>query len=266
MSEKRMVVAGDCALDARDGELGSPAIGQPRAYQRPETMRLYAAEWLAFVAWCRAAKRVALPANAETLAAYLLAAAGKAGRGALGRKRAAIRGMHRQYHLPEPAFDAAARASVRLIATSVTAKASRTPLVGRPTAALMQMAVMCPLDLAGLRDRALLLLAAVGSATHDEVLGLERERLRFVEAGLELQLVRGAAETVSVLVRRGTAAACPVRALEAWLDASATRFGPVFRKVDRWGNVEHARLGPDGLRRIVTRRSSARSRRDNGVP
>ncbi len=33
------------------------------------------------------------------------------------------------------------------------------------------------------------------------------------------------------------------------------RFGPVFRKIDRWGNVEHATLAPDGLRRIIARRS-----------
>ena len=51
-------------------------------------------------------------------------------------------------------------------------------------------------------------------------------------------------------------AACPVRALEDWLRSSDTRFGPVFRKVDRWGNVEHQRLRRDGLRRIFIRRAA----------
>lgn len=254
----------ESALDARDGEQGSTAIGQPRTRPRPETLRLYAAEWTAFVAWCRTAKRASLPADAETLAAYLLASARGASRGTLGRKRAAIRAMHRQHHLPVPALDAAARASLRAVAAPATRRTGVAP-PGRSRATLVQIAVMCPLDLAGLRDRALLLLAAVGLATHDELLGLTREQLRFVEPGLELQLVRGVAEPVTVLVPRDTAACCPVRALEAWLDASATRFGPVFRKVDRWGNVEHARLGPDGLRRIVARRSPARSRRINGA-
>ena len=35
-----------------------------------------------------------------------------------------------------------------------------------------------------------------------------------------------------------------MRALEAWLEASGCRFGPVFRKVDRWGTIEHAGARP----------------------
>jgi hypothetical protein len=38
-------------------------------------------------------------------------------------------------------------------------------------------------------------------------------------------------------------------------------YGPVFRKVDRWGNVEHRRLGTDAIRRILARRNRGRLRR-----
>ena len=37
---------------------------------------------------------------------------------------------------------------------------------------------------------------------------------------------------------------------------SACRHGPVFRKVDRWGHVEHERLGVDEVRRILVRRAA----------
>ena len=53
-----------------------------------------------------------------------------------------------------------------------------------------------------------------------------------------------------------------VNALKDWLDASDSRFGPVFRKVDRLGNVEHRRLGTDAIRRIVVRRARVRLRRE----
>jgi chromatin segregation and condensation protein Rec8/ScpA/Scc1 (kleisin family) len=33
-----------------------------------------------------------------------------------------------------------------------------------------------------------------------------------------------------------------VQALQDWLDAFETRFGPVFRKIDRWGTIEQRRL------------------------
>jgi hypothetical protein len=49
--------------------------------------------------------------------------------------------------------------------------------------------------------------------------------------------------------------------LEDWLRSSNTSFGPVFRKVDRWGNVEHRRLGADAIRRILARRPTRRIRR-----
>ena len=37
-------------------------------------------------------------------------------------------------------------------------------------------------------------------------------------------------------------------------------FGPVIRKIDRWGNLEHRRLGTDALRRILARRALGRGR------
>jgi hypothetical protein len=49
--------------------------------------------------------------------------------------------------------------------------------------------------------------------------------------------------------------------LRDWLESSATRFGPVFRKIDRWGSIEHHRLGTDAIRRILAHRAQRRARR-----
>ena len=54
-------------------------------------------------------------------------------------------------------------------------------------------------------------------------------------------------------------AVCPVQALRDWLDTSETQFGPVFRKIDRWGTLEHHRLGTDAIRRILVRRALRRA-------
>jgi len=90
------------------------------------------------------------------------------------------------------------------------------------------------------------------------------EHVRFTSAGLELRVREraGAGGCVrAVTVGRGApAGACPVQALEDWLRLSECRFGPVFRKVDRWGNVEHQALGADAIRRIWQRRLAALSR------
>jgi hypothetical protein len=42
----------------------------------------------------------------------------------------------------------------------------------------------------------------------------------------------------------------------AWLAASGCRFGPVFRKVNRWGAVELTALHPDAVRQILLRRAA----------
>ena len=69
--------------------------------------------------------------------------------------------------------------------------------------------------------------------------------LRRPGPGTELGIPRGAKPET-----------CPVRALEAWLEVSGCRFGPVFRKVNRWGDVEPQALHPDAVRQILRRRAA----------
>jgi integrase len=113
-------------------------------------------------------------------------------------------------------------------------------------ARLRAMAARCPRDLAGLRDRALLLLLAAGLSRR-ALAGLQAERLRWGADGVGLD--------GTVTVPRGARHdLCPLRALEDWLRASATSYGPVFRKVTRWGTVEPNGLGADAIRLILARR------------
>jgi len=240
--------------------------------------------------------RAPLPATAETLAAYLLAAAPTLSRGALGRRRAAIGAMHREAGLPPPRLDAPSRKALRTAAKPASGAAALPP----SAAVLQRAAARCPRDLAGLRDRAVLLLVAATrlsverrataaptdpdpandpTATRSRpviprlsLLALAAEDVRFIEAGVVLQLrTRSEApvpDRTLTLFRAGAADLCPVRALEDWLRQSDTAFGPVFRKVDRWGNVEHAQLGPDAWHGILARRSARtrpRSARQRGA-
>ena len=258
-------------------------IGHPVADPTAATLRGYAADWARFVAWCREQQRAALPASAATLAGYLLAVAPTLSRGALGRRRAAIGAMHRQAGLPTPLLTAATRKALRVAARPKPAAGG-----ARLTKAdLLRLAAACPRDLAGLRDRALILLVAAltqpkrqqakpqspdeGRVVADTVprlflLALDAEQVRFAHQGMTLQIRARLSEAepsrAVALARAATAQSCPVRALEDWLRASDTAFGPVFCKVNRWGSVEHGRLGTDAWHRITARRSgSPRGRR-----
>jgi hypothetical protein len=239
----------------------------------PETRRLYAGDWAAFSDWCVRHGEAPLPALPATVAAYLQTLVGRLGTGALVRRVAAINDRHRSHGHRAPGADpqvatllraARQRARGALDAAPVAAKPARRAPPPSP-AQLIRMAAHCPGDLAGRRDRALLLLAAAG-LDGEQLRGLDREHVRLTDTGgAELLVLDGAdlqaPRRVLALKRAEPVRSCPVRVLGDWLRVSDCRFGPVFRKVDRWDNLEHRRLGADGLRRIWRRRALAAQRR-----
>lgn len=240
-----------------------------RGLPATETLRLYRGDWRAFEAWCAAEHLAVLPAAPATVARYL-AAAPSLSAGTLARRAAAIAAQHRQHGLRAPTEDPAVTAWLR------QARRAASPARRQPPgpAQLIRMALSCPRDLAGLRDRALLLLAAAAPGRagpgrpalgQAALVSLAVEQLRFTATGVELSLPgddpTGPAASCLVVPASDRPGGCPVQALRAWLRASDTRFGPVFRKVDRWGNVEHRPLGADAVRRILARRAPRRIRR-----
>jgi len=184
------------------------------------------------------------------------------GPGALARRVAAIGAMHRRHGHTPPGADPAVRAWLRALRTARPAAQGPRRAPPPHPAQLARRAAACPGDLAGLRDRALLLLLAAGHGA-DDLLGLDREHVRLADTGAVHLLLGGPAPDgepgrVLALHRAPRPTACPVRALQDWLRVSDCRFGPVFRSVDRWGTVGHRRLTADGLRRIGQGRAPAR--------
>lgn len=250
--------------DLHANPVAAEAIAAARAYARAalaaETRRAYAADWVHFSEWCRGAGCAPLPAEPGAVAAYLAAQAGLYSRSALARRLAAIGHAHRLRGLAWSAGHPAIRTTLRGIHRTHPDRPRQAAAL--TSAELRRLIAACPGDLAGLRDRALLLLGFAGALRRSELVGIDREHLRFTAEGLRLLLPssktdpegRGTELGISRGRRRET---CPVRALEAWLEASACRFGPVFRKVDRWGTVEHRRLGADAVRAILLRRAAA---------
>jgi len=106
------------------------------------------------------------------------------------------------------------------------------------------------------------LLLAEANLNRGTLTGLQAEHVRFTAYGVDLwaEDADGEPRLVMTAPRTPDHATCPVRALKDWLRTSETAFGPVFRKIDRWGNFEHHRLGPDAVRRILIRRALRRPR------
>jgi site-specific recombinase XerC len=224
------------------------------------TVQFYARDWAGFVAWCRRNGAVPLPADAPSVAAYLTAEAAKLSPGALARRLAAIADQHQRQGLLSPHTDPAVKAVLKTVRRHAAPRRDPPP----SPSLLARMIAGCPGDLAGLRDRALLLLMAATGLGRAALVGLDAETIHKTDAGCDLRVDKDGAWEAFRLTRNGDPGQCPVHALDEWLRVSETSFGPVFRKIDRWGNIEHHRLGADAVRRILARRTPARPRRKSG--
>ena len=95
-----------------------------------------------------------------------------------------------------------------------------------------------------IRDRALLLLGFAGAFRRSELANLSLEHIRFVEEGLEIELLQSKNKTtVEEKLRKSIALNterryCPKRALTDWLEASGIQSGPVFRSLTKGGKLK----------------------------
>jgi site-specific recombinase XerD len=229
------------------------AIDLARAEKAQATRKAYRTDFRLFTAWCQAKGAVALPALAETVAAYLAAemAAGSKP-STLGRRVAAIRYAHKLGGYETPTDAEAVKATLRGIRRTVGAsKIRKAPAVAEMVRAMVATA---PDTLAGLRDRAMILLGFAGAFRRSELVVLDVADVERVEGGLRVTIRRsktdqeGAGQTIAI--PRGVLN-CPVAALLAWLDVAGIDSGPLFRSINKAGSVSSERLSDRSVANIV---------------
>ena len=132
--------------------------------------------------------------------------------------------------------------------------------VGDVPGSFLKLVATCTDDPAGLRDRALLLMAFAGALRRVELCAIEIEHITSKPRSLELLIPRSKsdaeAEGARIGIPRGRVeATCPLRALQIWLVAAAIDRGPVFRAVTRHGTPRAAALSGEAVRPILLKRA-----------
>jgi integrase len=119
-------------------------------------------------------------------------------------------------------------------------------------------AMLCATDagLIGARDRALILLGFAGAFRRSEVVELDIEDCAFGKDGLTVTLRRSKTDQVGQGRKIGipygsNPETCPVRTISAWIEAAAFGIGPLFRSINRHGQLQARRLSPADVARIV---------------
>ena len=129
-------------------------------------------------------------------------------------------------------------------------------------AELRAMSRALPATLAGLRDRAVLLLGYGAGLRPGELVRLDVAHVRRVPAGLRVDVGRR-----PVVVPFGSAAElCAVDAWTRWRHGASLRSGPAFRAVDRHEHVGTARLSVKAITRIVRRAADRAGARPGPLP
>ena len=269
----RSVVAGpgaglDVFATARGSALSEAEAGYAAAARSANTLRGYRADWAHFTAWAAARGLCALPAEAEAITGYLveLAAAGRTV-GTMSRRLSAIKAVHRLSDHPDPTSGARVVAIWEGIRRTHAAPPVQSAALMPPL--LFDVLDACPsvrtwrdgrppqVDLGGLRDRALLLVAFVAALRRSEIAALDAADVVEHPNGLVLSITRSkgnqapTAVELAVLPRAANPVRCPVAALTAWRQAAGIEEGPLLRAVGRDNHAKDRRMHPESINAVV---------------
>jgi site-specific recombinase XerD len=252
MSTALTVLSNGSNLPAALGPDLAAAVDLAKAEKAASTRKAYGTDFRIFKEWCEARGVLSLPAAPETVAAYLAGHAGTSKASTLGRRVAAIRYAHKLAGHPLPTDAEGVKATMRGIRrTYGSARVRKAPVVA---AKMLGMVATAPDKLAGLRDRALLLVGFGGALRRSELVALDVADIQETETGL-LVTIRGSKTDqeragATVAIARGDVA-CPAKALQEWLDAAGIEAGPIFRPIDKGGTVRDSRLTDRSVANIV---------------
>jgi site-specific recombinase XerD len=278
---------------ARDGLLAD--LQAAKAYASRDrarnTQRAYDSDWIDFARYCTQHEIACLPAEPIHVAAYLAHLAdgcSKCGRAeALARRTGQEPKPHRGQHTPYKLASLRRRlavislqhriqnhpspASAKIVQATISGIAERygSAQRGKASATLDIVQAMLkhtPKTIAGARDRAILLVGFASALRRAELAQLTIADLEITIDGMQIFLKRSKTDQHGegryIFIARGQhAATCPIRAVQAWqiaaeLDDDAAA-GPLFRPIDRHGNVKPQAITGEGIARIVKRYAAA---------
>lgn len=200
-----------------------------------------------------------IPASSEMIATYLAELSATYKTATIVRRVTALSKAHEATGAPNPTKSEIVKATLRGIKrTNGTASREAKPVLRED---LFQM-LDCMGDSAkDMRDKALLLLGFAGAFRRSELVSLNVADLEHVRQGIIVTLRRSKTDQEGrgrkIGIPFGRLRWCPVRQLAEWLENASIQNGPLFRSVNRHGQVASQRLSGEAVCVIVKQRTEA---------
>lgn len=233
-------------------------------FRSDNTKSAYDSDWRHFTAWCNLCGLQSMPAAVATVGAYISALAvgdPETGQAAckpatIERRLAAISVKHKAAGLTSPSNVPDVREIMKRIRRAKgTAQHRVSPL---RVSQIRDAAPSFSDSLRDIRDKAILLIGYAGAFRRSEIAGLDIQDLEFTAEGVKITLRKSKTDQEGQGYVKGigygvNAETCPVKALRAWIDHSGIETGPVFRSIDRHGNMGEDSLTGKAISLIVKR-------------
>ena len=246
-------------------EAAERAQAYARQARAENTKKAYRSDWRHFEAWCEERELESLPATLQTVALYIASCAETYKVTTLERRLASISQAHKTAGYESPAL--VSREPLHSIWSGIVRTKSRMKHKVAPTLTedikLMvdslpreENEAHGPYTIHSLRDRAILLVGFAGALRRSEVAALEIDDVQYTPDGLRLLIRKSKTDQegtghVIGIVHGENPLSCPVRALREWTSAANIWQGPIFRPIDRHGNISDTAITGRSVARIV---------------
>lgn len=193
-----------------------------------------------------------LPTDRDTVIRYLLDHAETRNVRTLDLHLTALSQWHRYQGFTDPTQDPTVRKTLNGMRRlhgkpKKKAKALRLEHIARILAWLKQQ----PNGLKKTRDLALVQVGFFGAFRRSELVAIRVEDLVWDQDGLNIRLSRSKTdqqgEGLERVIPTGVGSVCAVRAVREWLTEAGITSGPVFRPINRWGQLQNRALRPAAI-------------------
>ena len=251
VSAQKNAIANDCT--GLSSFIPTSVSDYLRASLSDNSRRAYRSDLSHFLQWGGI-----IPASPELVATYIAAHADLHAVATLSRRLVSIGKAHTAQGLSTPTDTELVRATLRGIRrTHGSAQRQVAPAVKEDVLSM----VAALTGIKGTRDRALLLVGFAGAFRRSELVSLTVADIEQAQQGLIVTLQRsktdqeGRGRKVAIPFARG--AVCPVLALQQWIAVAGITEGPIFRGVNRHGQIADAAITPQAVAMVVKERAQA---------